>query len=202
MHISEGVLSPPVLISGATLSAIGIAIGLKKMDTRKIPQVAIMSSAFFVASLIHVPIGPANAHLVMNGLVGVILGWMSFPSIVVALSLQALIFQFGGFTVLGVNTFIMAMPAVIAFYLFRWLIRKGNSFWTAIAGFLAGVAGVGLGVLFLAIALVTTGEAFLEVAGLIAIAHLPILIAEGVITSFVSVFLKKVKPEILEVYNA
>ncbi|NHZ72019.1 MAG: cobalamin biosynthesis protein CbiM, partial [Aquificales bacterium] len=33
---------------------------------------------------------------------------MAFPAILVALTLQALLFQFGGFTVLGVNTFNMA----------------------------------------------------------------------------------------------
>lgn len=202
MHISEGVLSPTVLVSGYFLSAIGVAVGLKKMDIRKIPQVAVMSSAFFVASLIHIPIGPANAHLVLNGLVGVILGWMAFPSIVVALALQALIFQFGGFTVLGVNTFIMAMPSVIAFYLFRWIIKRGNSFWIAFAGFLAGIIGIGLGSFFLALALITTGEEFFSVAGLIVISHMPILVAEGIITSFVLVFLKKVKSEILEAFDA
>lgn len=202
MHISEGVLSSPVLISGAFLSTLGVSIGLKKMDTSKIPQVAVMSSAFFVASLIHVPIGPAQAHLVLNGLVGVILGWMAFPSILVALALQALIFQFGGFTVLGVNTFIMAMPSVIAFYLFRWVIKRGNSFWTAVAGFFAGISGVGFGVFLLALSLVTTGEAFFSVASFIAMVHLPVLIIEGIITSFIVVFLKKVKPEILEVYDA
>lgn len=201
MHISEGVLSPSVLISGTLLSSAGVAIGLKKMDVRKIPQVALMSSAFFVASLIHIPIGPANAHLVLNGLVGIILGWMAFPSILVALSLQAVIFQFGGFTVLGVNTFIMAMPSVVAFYLFRWMIKRGNGFFTALSGFLSGITGIGLGVIFLSLALVTTGEEFFSVSKLIILAHLPIFFAEGIITSFVVVFLKKVKPEILEVYD-
>ena len=94
MHISEGVLSAPVLITGAVLSAAGIAIGLRKMSYDKIPEVAVLSSAFFVASLIHVPIGPSSVHLVLNGLLGILLGWMAFPSILVALSLQALLFQF------------------------------------------------------------------------------------------------------------
>ena len=58
MHISEGVLSGPVLISGGALAAVGTAIGLKKLDYDRIAQAAILSAAFFVASLIHVPIGP------------------------------------------------------------------------------------------------------------------------------------------------
>ena len=62
MHISEGVLSGPVLISGAALAAAGTAIGLKKLDYDEIAKAGMLSAAFFVASLIHIPIGPANAH--------------------------------------------------------------------------------------------------------------------------------------------
>src|SRR5512147_1129646 len=79
MHISEGVLSPAVLAGGAGLAAAGCAIGLKKLDYEAIPRVAILSAAFFVASLIHVPIGPVGAHLVLNGLMGLLLGWVAVP---------------------------------------------------------------------------------------------------------------------------
>ncbi|PIP07111.1 MAG: cobalamin biosynthesis protein CbiM, partial [Syntrophobacterales bacterium CG23_combo_of_CG06-09_8_20_14_all_48_27] len=48
MHISEGVLSAPVLVAGALLTVGGTALGLKKMDYERIPEVAVLSSAFFV----------------------------------------------------------------------------------------------------------------------------------------------------------
>ena len=199
MHISEGILSAPVLVTGAMLSAGGVALGLKKMDYERIPQVAVLSSAFFVASLIHVPVGPSSVHLGLNGLVGVLLGWMAFPSILVALALQALLLQFGGFTSLGVNTFNMAVPAVIAYYLFNFLIRKVNHFISMLGGFGAGVIGAGLSALFVAIALVSTGEGFLNVAKILVVAYIPVMVVEGIITAFCVVFLRKVKPEILEV---
>jgi cobalt/nickel transport system permease protein len=199
MHISEGVLSAPVLAAGAILSAGGLTIGIKRMSYEKIPEVAVLSSAFFVASLIHVPVGPSNVHLVLNGLLGVLLGWMAFPSIVVALSLQALLFQFGGFTTLGVNTFIMAAPAVVAYYLFNPVRRNYGKHLVMLLGFAAGVTGIALGAVFIAIALVSTGESFVNIARLVVIVHLPIMIIEGVVTAFCVVFLKKVKPEILEV---
>jgi cobalt/nickel transport system permease protein len=199
MHISEGVLSAPVLVMGALLSLGGTALGLKKMDYEKIPEVAVLSSAFFVASLIHVPIGPSSVHLVLNGLLGVLLGWMTFPSILVALSLQALLFQFGGFTSLGVNTFNMAAPGVIAYYLFNVPVRRGNYLLGMLSGFAAGATGVGLGAIFVAIALTSTGESFLNIAKVVVIAHLPVMLIEGIITVFCVNFLKKVKPEILEV---
>lgn len=199
MHISEGVLSASVLMTGAVLTAGGVALGLKKMDYKKIPEVAVLSSAFFVASLIHVPLGPLSVHLVLNGLVGVLLGWMAFPSILVALTLQALLFQFGGFTVLGVNTFNMSFPAMLSYYLFNYLIRRKNHFIASVAGFMAGMLGVGGGALLVAISLVSTGEEFRNVAKLAFLSHLPVMLIEGIITAFCIIFLKKVKPEILEV---
>lgn len=197
MHISEGVLSPAVLIGGALLTAGGVAIGLKKMDYSKIPEVAVLSSAFFVASLIHVPIGPVQVHLILNGLVGILLGWMAFPSILVALFLQALLFQFGGLTTLGVNTLIMSAPAVIAYYLFSFLIKKGGHTLTIIAGFLTGALGVSLAGLFMGLSLLGTGEEFINIIKLVIAGHIPVMLVEGVITAFCIVFLKRVKPELV-----
>ena len=127
MHISEGVLSAPVLLTGAGLTAAGVAVGLRKMDNEKIPQVAVLTSAFFVASLIRIPLGPSAVHLVLNGLLGLVLGWSAFPAILVGVALQALIFQFGGLTTLGVNTFIMAAPAILCHYLFARSIGQRNT---------------------------------------------------------------------------
>ena len=81
MHISEGVLSAPVLAGGWVLAAAGTAIGLKRLDYDRLMTVAILAAAFFVASLVHVPIGPASVHLILNGLLGVILGFAAFPAI-------------------------------------------------------------------------------------------------------------------------
>jgi len=197
MHISEGVLSPIVLGSGAALAAVGTAIGLKKIDYEAIPRVAILSAAFFVATLIHVPVGPSSEHLVLNGLMGLLLGWMAVPAILIALFLQALLFQFGGLTALGVNTVTMAAPAVFSFYAFRSLLRRKGTV-AAVGAFACGATSILLSGLLVAVALITTGEAFLEAAELLLLAHIPIMIIEGFITMFILLFLRKVKPEMLE----
>ena len=93
MHISEGVLSPAVLGAGAALAVAGLAMGLRKLDYDRLMTVAILAATFFVGSLIHVPIGPSSAHLILNGLVGILLGWAAFPAIFVALLLQAVLFH-------------------------------------------------------------------------------------------------------------
>ena len=202
MHISEGVLSPPVLVVGAALTAVGVAMGLKKMDNEKIPRVAVLTAAFFVASLIRVPVGPSAVHLVLNGLLGLVLGWAAFPAILVGLALQALLFQYGGVTTLGVNTCIMAMPAIFCYYLFgRYIISKHTGVGTALA-FACGFLAVLLSSLLLAICLICTGESFLQAARILVLAHLPVMVLEGLIVVFCLAFLMKVKPELLGATHA
>ena len=196
MHISEGVLSGPVLISGGALAAAGTAIGLKKLDYDRIAQAAILSAAFFVASLIHIPIGPANAHLILNGLVGLLLGWAAFPAILVALVLQAMLFQFGGITALGVNTMIMALPAVICYLIFSRFLHK-KPLLALSAAFACGFLSVLFGAVILGLALIFTEENFFAVTAVVIAGHIPVMIIEGVITAVCVSFLKKVQPAML-----
>jgi cobalt/nickel transport system permease protein len=196
MHISEGVLSGPVLLSGAAMAAAGTAVGLKRLDYDQIAKAGMLSAAFFVASLIHVPIGPSNAHLILNGLVGILLGWSAFPAILVALALQGAFFQFGGITTLGVNTVIMALPAVVCYLAFGRLIPRGPR--VAMAGaFACGSLSVLLSGLIVGLALVFTEENFLEVAAIVIAAHIPVMVIEGIVTAMCVAFLKKVRPEML-----
>ena len=196
MHIAEGILSGPVLVSGAAVALAGTAVGLKKLELDRVAQTGMLSAAFFVASLIHVPVGPSSVHLILNGIVGLLLGWAAFPAILTALLLQAMLFQYGGITTLGVNTVIMAVPAVACYYLCGPFIRKRTSLAT-MAAFICGAGSVLLGGLLVGASLMFTGENFLEVAGLVVAAHLPVMIIEGVITIFCVAFLRKVKPEML-----
>lgn len=196
MHISEGVLSPVVLGAGAALAALGVTAGLKRLDHDRLMTVAILSSAFFVASLIHVPIGPASAHLVLNGLLGVMLGWAAFPAIFVALALQALLFQFGGLTVLGVNTFNMALPPVLCYYVFRPMLH-GPSRLRGGAAFACGFLSVGASALLTAVSLGMSGVAFIPAARALMLAHIPVMIVEGVVTALVVSFIARVRPEML-----
>jgi cobalt/nickel transport system permease protein len=197
MHISEGVLSAPVLAGGWVLAAAGTAIGLKRLDYDRLMTVAILAAAFFVASLVHVPIGPASVHLILNGLLGVILGFAAFPAICVGLLLQAVLFQFGGLVVLGVNTVDMALPAVVCFLIFRPLLRAGGRA-RMIGAFCCGVLAVLLAGCLTALALALSGEAFFATAKVIFFAHVPVMAIEGVLTALAVGFLAKVRPEMLQ----
>lgn len=196
MHISEGVLTAPVLGGGAALAAVGTWLGLRRLDYDRLMTVAILSAAFFVASLIHVPVGVASAHLILNGLLGAVLGWAAFPAILVGLTLQALLFQFGGITVLGVNTFNMAAPAVLCGLAFRGLIESGGRR-RLVGGFLCGALSVALAAGLTAVSLGLAGEGFKAVAGALFLAHLPVMAAEGLVVAFAVSFLARVRPELL-----
>ncbi|MCD6363080.1 MAG: cobalt transporter CbiM [Synergistetes bacterium] len=197
MHISEGVLSAPVLATGALLTASGTYLGLKRLKEKDIPTVGVLSSAFFVASLIHVPLGPTSVHLILNGLNGIILRWAAFPSLLVALFLQAVLLQFGGLTTLGVNTFNMAFPAVLVGLSFGRFVSSGRKALVIIGGALAGALAVGLSGICVAISLAFTGQGFLAVAKLVLIAHIPIMMIEAIITPVILLFIAKVNPSIL-----
>ena len=198
MHISEGVLSPAVLLGGAAFSAAGIAVGLKNLEQKDIPALGILSAAFFVATLIHVPVGPVSAHLILNGMVGLLLGWKAFPVIFIGAALQAFLFQYGGMTTLGVNTFNMAFPAVICYFLFGWGIASDSRRVVIITAFCTGFFAVMISGIFVGFSLYLTGEAFLPAAKLIVAAHLPVMIIEGVLSAACILFLKKIRPELLE----
>lgn len=200
MHISEGVLSGPVLIGGAVLAIVGLIIGLKKMKTDSIAVAGVMSAAFFLASLVHVPVGLGSAHLLLTGLTGVILGWVAFPAIFAALALQGLLFQYGGLSTLGVNLSSMGYAAVFSWYVFRGLDRiLPFSCGIKVAAFCAGFFGIAIAALFAAIALAFTDEGFLVAAAALFLAHLPVMIAEGFLTMLIVTFLARMRPGILDI---
>jgi cobalt/nickel transport system permease protein len=195
MHVAEGILPLPVLIAGASAAALGTAVGLRGMDDDRTVRVAVMSSAFFVASLIHVPVGPVPEHLVLNGLMGLILGWGAFPAILIALALQALFFGYGGLTTLGTNTVIMALPAVVCFYLFRRHLQCMSDRRVFALGAVAGGLSVLLSCLLLCGALLTRGYGFAGVAAIVFAGHLPVVLVEAAVTGSAVAFLHKVRPE-------
>jgi cobalt/nickel transport system permease protein len=199
MHVSEGVLSAQMLAAGGVIAIAGTAVGLKKMNYERVAEVGILSSAFFVASLINVRIGVSSAHLILNGILGLMLGWAAFPAILVALILQAVFFQFGGLTVLGVNTVIMALPAVISYYLFSRMLFNAPRI-AATAAALSGFLSVLFSGLLLGASLIFTEESFFEMVCLIVGANFPVMVIEGIVTAFSVMFIRKVRPEMLPGY--
>lgn len=197
MHMPDGVLSSAALSVGWAVTALGTAVGLKKMDGRKIVRVSLMASAFFLASLINVKVGPSSTHLSLLAPIGFVLGWTCFPALVIALLLQALLIQFGGLLSLGVNCVDVAVPAVIAWLLFGRLVRHRNALVATISGFVAGAFAVALCAFSVRFFLMLTNPGMSGTAWAVIVAHIPFMIAEGVITGLFVAFIRKAAPELL-----
>ena len=200
MHISEGVLSLPALLGGGLITTAGTIIGLKKVNYDQVMTIALFSSAFFIASFIHVPLGPSSVHLLLNGLLGLILGWAAFPAILAAMFLQAILFGYGGIVVLGVNAAIICLPAVFFGLLCRRLLYE-DSRRRSILSFCAGFFSVIGSSVLMAASLVLSNEGFQTASLLVILWNIPVAVLEGLITIFTVTFLARVQPEILSFSN-
>ncbi|MDA8139963.1 MAG: cobalt transporter CbiM [Desulfobacteraceae bacterium] len=197
MHISDGVLPVSITIGGYAASAALTAWSARCTRNEDLPKLAVMTAAFFVASLIHVPFGPTSVHLLIPGLTGALLGPSAFLSIGLGLLLQSLLFQFGGLTALGANALMMGLPAVVCGWLFqrfKGTTRKRQM----VMGAVAGALGTTLSALILAALLATGGEEFFGVAKIALAAHVPVILIEGAMSAFTIGFLAKVKPALLQ----
>ena len=201
MHIVDGALSNPVVIGGAIAAVGGVALGLRSLPLERIPAAGVLSASFFVASLIHVPIGPSSVHLILSGLAGLLLGWAAFPALFVGLLLQAVFFGFGGLTVLGINTLNIALPAVLAGMLFGRLVAHGTPLAGAIWGGIGGAFAIAATTATVAISLTLSGQEFVPAAKLVFFAHIPVMAIEGVLTGFAILLARKVKPELFGAFR-
>ena len=198
MHLSEGVLHTPVLLGGAAVALVCVMIGLKRLNSQQLPLTALFAAAFFVAGTIHVPVGIGSVHLILNGMAGL---WAVFPAFLIALVLQALLFSFGGFAVLGVNLCVMALPALIVHWLFAKRLENNNSRQTQItAGIGAGVIGVGAAALLASLVLALDGgKAYSDLIMLLVISHIPVFIIDSIVSVGVVLLLNKMYPTALSV---
>jgi cobalt/nickel transport system permease protein len=197
-HIPDGLLSLPVLVGGGMLAAAGIATGLRQLDDRTIPRIAILSATFFAASLIAVPVGPSSVHLLLSTLMGLMLGPGIFPAVFVALILQAAMFGFGGLTTLGVNTVNIALPGYLMALLIGPLLRRQAH--PTIAGVWAGIGAAfavfGTGGL-VSIALWLSSSDYVPAAKILLVTYFPLAIGEALICAAIVAFLVKTAPDLL-----
>ena len=197
MHISDGVLPFSVTAGGYALSMALAAWSARRITSEDLPKVAVVTSAFFVASLINIPLGLTSAHLLLPGLAGALLGPTAFLAIGLGLLLQSLLFQFGGLTALGANTLMMGVPAMLCGWFFQKY--KGQTqLRQSIIGGLTGASGTALAALILALLLAGGGEDFFGVAKIALLAHVPVIIIEGIVSALTIGFLARVKPALLQ----
>lgn len=201
VHLSDGILTPAWLLGGFVITGIGLWWGLRNLREEEVPLLGILTAAFFVATLIHIPAPVGTTHMLLNGLVGILLGRRAAVAIPLGLLLQATLLGHGGLTVLGVNTVIMLLPALLVGPLFAWC-KRSEAFTQArfrwLISFGLGMFGVlGTAVLFFLTLLLGSVEDVTTLAWVAFVLHLPIMVLEGLLTASAINFLYRVKPAML-----
>jgi cobalt/nickel transport system permease protein len=213
VHIPDGLVPAQVCAAGYAVTGLATWYSLRQINrkpdpTAEIPKASLLTAAFFVASSIYIPVPPVSVHLILNGLLGVVLGYFAFPAILIGLFFQALVIGHGGLTTLGVNAAMMGLPALVAYHLFGLRQRFGKALPERVSlgsfAFLGGALGLGLAALIFLSLVITTIPAgfdadaerrFILVSTL---AHVPLMVIEGIFTTLLVLFLHRVKPELLE----
>lgn len=142
IHIADGILDWPWLLAGFVVSGLLAGVAAWRLREEEIPRVALLAAAFFVASSIHVKVGPTSVHLLLSGLLGVVLGWRAPLAILLGVTLQALLIPHGGVTTIGVNAAVEALPAVAAGALFPALLRATREKGAVARSILIGTSAV------------------------------------------------------------
>lgn len=218
MHIPDGIVPAQVCIAGYGLTGLFTWYSLRQINKKgdpstEIPKASLLTAAFFVASSIYIPIPPSSVHLVLNGLLGVVLGYFAFPAILIGLFFQALVVGHGGLTTLGVNASMMGIPALLSYHIFQLrevgihkkelLDERTTRIRVGLFAFLGGAVGLAIAALVFTGVVITTVPADFdfetERAAIMTLLflHLPLALLEGTFTAMLAVFLHRVKPELL-----
>ncbi|HET7039602.1 MAG TPA: energy-coupling factor ABC transporter permease, partial [Gemmatimonadales bacterium] len=204
--LPDAVLSPPVLIGTAVLSAAALTAAARRsrsvLGYREAPLHGAATAFIFAAQALNFPLGAGtSAHLFGATLSVVLLGPASAMLVMFAvLLIQALLFQDGGITALGANVLNLAVLAVlVSWALFRWISALAVGprrilIAAGVAGY-CSTAAVGVAVaLELALSgLVPAGPALALVGGGHAVAGL----AEAAITVAILAVVARGRPELL-----
>ncbi|MDY3113327.1 MAG: cobalt transporter CbiM [Helicobacter sp.] len=208
MHIAEGVLKPEILVPCGVVAACAVGYLIYRLDFKDIAKVAVFSAIFFVASFIHIPLGPTSIHLILSGLIGAFLGVNAILAIFVGLLLQGLLFSYGGLSTLGVNVVLIAAPALLGRVFLRLADSRGRiaegenveSYKAIIKNiylFCIGFMPIFVSAILLSVFLMLNGEEFFSIAYLSFLANLPLMLLEGLLCLFAILFIKKTTPELL-----
>ncbi len=195
MHLHDGVIDPSTVAVGFAAAAGLFAWSAYRVRDEEIPRIAVLTAAFFVASLIHIPAGPSSVHLTLNGLTGILLRRRAFLAFPVGLFLQVTLGH-GGLSVIGVNACIFGFPAFASWLIYDILSRRGEKNYF-LSGAVSGALAVFLSGLMLGAVLWLSSEEFKGFAEFVFIAHIPLMIMEGIITGFVIQFLSRVQPSLV-----
>lgn len=210
MHMANELLDIPtaaitIALAVAAVLVAGHRVG-KSMDVSKAPLMGVMGAFIFAAQMINFPVLPGTSgHLIGSVLLAILLGpWAAIVTMTAILMIQCLLFQDGGLLALGCNVLNMAVaPSLLGWWIYRGILgmsQKATAGRQYLAAWAAAMAAVLVGAAMVPLETHFGGRLPLPTASFLAVmiaVHLPIALAEGVITFAVLAYLRKVRPEVL-----
>lgn len=205
LHIPDGFLSLPVALIFWALSAALLALALRRsrgeLFERQIPVMGVMAAFLFAAQMINFPVaGGTSGHLLGGALAAITLGpWAAMLVMTAVVGIQALVFQDGGFVVMGANIFNMGLvTALIGYGLYRAAAGRSRRTRLTVVGIAAWLS-VLAGALFTAIQLWLSGTAALQVVvpAMLGV-HTLIGLGEALITVAALSFIERTRPDLVQ----
>lgn len=203
MHIPDGFLSNPVMITTNAAALVTLGAAVKKvrgeLEERQIPLMGVAAAFIFAAQMLNFPIiGGTSGHVLGGLLAALLLGPNAAVLVMsVVLILQALLFNDGGILALGANIINMAIiGSWCCYWIYRWLTKlcRNETIAVAISAWLSVV----LSAIACALELAISGIAPLfAVVPMMATIHAIIGVGEALVTVAAFAFIKRTKPELV-----
>ncbi len=204
LHIPDGFLSVAVSVIFWLITIVFVGIAARQVqkdfEDRQTPLMGILAAFIFGAQMLNFPIaGGTSGHLLGGALAAIILGpWAAILVMSAVIGAQALLFQDGGYLVMGANIFNMGiLTALIGFGFYRSALRGSTRVKLVVAGIAAWLS-VMAGALSTSLQLWLSGTSSLRVVmpAMLGV-HAFIGIGEAIITVGALAFIMKTRPDLL-----
>ncbi len=203
MHIPDGFLSMPVMLTLWVITLLVLGYSLKKTNNqiteKHIPLMGVLAAFVFAAQMVNIPVAAGTSGHFLGGILVVIfLGpWAGAVIMATIFIVQAVLFQDGGILALGANMFNMVVVGtIIGYYLYRGLLKVSKT--RSISAAVAAWATIVLASAACAVELAISGTApFNVVVPAMVGVHVVIGIIEAVVTVVILSAVLKTRPDLL-----
>jgi len=209
MHMSDALVSPSIAasmwVATAGASALSARALRRRPDDRRVPLMGVLGAFVFAAQLVNfaIPGTGSSGHLCGGVLLAILLG-PSAALLVMAsvLAVQALLFADGGLLALGCNIFNLGVLASFVAYPFVFAPIAGarpSRARLAVATVLSSVVALQLGSLAIVVETLLSRRASISLGTFLLLMqpiHLAIGVIEGLITTFLVLFIRNARPEL------
>jgi cobalt/nickel transport system permease protein len=217
MHMDNALLSMPVAGVTLALVAVLLAIAARRahwaVGDNRLPLMGVIGAFVFAAQMINFPLPGlpgTSGHLGGGVLLAILLGPSAgIVTMAAILIVQCLLFGDGGLSALGCNIINMAIvPCLLGAVLYRAVLgpAAAAAAWRQyLAAWTACVVGVTAGAAMVAVETAASGVLQIPLAQFLSVmigVHLVISLFEGAITFAVIAYLRRARPELMDLEPA